>query len=972
MPEITVQFIDGSTRTFAPGTEEKLLLGRDEEQGADLQLGSPLVSREHAKIWVDGEGVLRIEQLSEINDTFINGRAITRSDPQRLSDGDEVMIKPFVLAVSRAAGNGGSSSAELANYHISVSVSEDGIGKADLSKLAAGPDAAGAPRAVASRPGLPGIPTGLATIRAPSSDETADPEVLGRAGELSEGAQGDRGRPPEMQDVPEVDPQEVLRADGHGDDSLAAPDRREDAPQADAPESKGAATVAPEAGLAVDGDVDVPEATEPDAVAAGAGPAEPDRGEHMEDGCEQRERPVERGARSELRPEAGQTSREPPVGEGAHGFQAALGGKIRGIFGRDEDVGGDDEEITKSRPVETMQPKLLVRSMLEGMTPNQPVPIWQSPATVGSSESCTVTLKDRTVSECHAELERVDLEWCVTDLHSTNGVFVNDQPIPPDEPYPLGDLDLIRFGTVEVQFVPEESHTIRVGGGRKSEVVATTNWRRRAIVGLLSVAALLIALLGVMTLARWREARALKEVEDRYDRIAALNLLGEGDSLLSLDRIQEQIVHLGGRLGELEGRAVAAGERGCDYLKSGRAAARKKVLGLCGRLMKEPKEWLMAPEAERQALFDHLPAIAASLAPIEEILGYASAIVPEAQATALKNEVAALNGRWHVVSRLRENGELVGMAYPKDEDDLKLQMQRLGLTIGDMESEDFTRDCARTGYTRMHASILDELWSRLRDFANSDSYETRGYEVLTGLFHCDLEPEHRVKKVGIAEEWFNRVARSDLRNRGIRTCEQCSIALMVFKEASVYYRERDYERMGRIPMDLGEQLPTEMLRKHCAAQVVHSGLLSREAARWGRTYAKSMKEPQLAADSLLKKLRDMNDDVGSLEAKAYLVSTSLSKRRLRCLTLAAYYAENAKEALGFAEEVSPSLSRKLRNVLEKLRPAFDRHRTGLGNPGENVAEIEKVEREFVREADPEFEYRQSRQLAAIANTEPRE
>ena len=1007
MPEITVQFPDGMTRTFTPEIEEELFFGRDVLLGADVALASPLVSRRHAKMWVDGEGELRIEHVSKVNQSLVNDEAITDSGPRLLSDGDKITIQPFVLTVNKAAGNGGSG--ESIGYHIGVSVSEGGGGRSGSLPFPAAPGVPGAPFGMV--PGLPGSPGSLATIRAPSSEDLDDSEPRAANGLVDE-AEGpspanepmDEAEAPsvvaeEVADAPVETPAEEPVAEAGPEESFARADEREvtaevgvpemaDPPPAPdlSPPAAGDLEVAetdepsvavPEAGFAED-DVAEPDADAPDEAGLRAGLVVPEGEGEPEGEYGQGGGFVGRAERSVGLGEEGQTTREPLAGVASGEDDAPVSGRFRRMaasvmsrFSGDV-TDRDDDEVTARRPVEGMQPKLVLRSALDGMTPNEQLPIYESPATVGSSGNCTITLNDRTVSDCHAELERVGLEWFVTDLQSTNGVFVNDLPIRAHEAHPISDLDLIRFGTVEVQFLPEEAHTVRVGPGeREGASQSGATWRRKAILTLLSAAALLIALLGVQVFMAWREAGALEALDEVCEQIKAVELVTSGKSgwdpsTLDLEEVGRRMLKLRGFVRELERRAPAAGESGPDRLLTGRKEASAKVTGLCKKLAEEPRRWLTSDKPQK--VFEALPVIEASLAPIEEILGHASDIVSAEEAAAWTDEVTALQHRRRVLDWLRTKHELADVAFPEDEEEFLRQMQRLRDTIESMRDDVFRAKCETAGYSRMHTSILGRLESRRRGFMNSNSYERRAYEALTGLLDRDLEPEHRERKAAIAEEWLHRVARSDLRNRGIRACEQCSMALMAFREAGACYREQDYDRMARMPTDLVERLPTEMLKEQCKAQVAYCGLLSREAARWERTYGEFTKAPQLAAASLLKKLRDIHDDVSRLEGHAYLLATSLSKRRLRRLALAAYYAEEREEALSFAQEVSPSLSRKLCSAMDLLKAAADKHRTGLESPGRGTSGIEKAEREFVREAAPDFEYRPSRRMAVITST----
>lgn len=69
-----------------------LTIGRMPE--CDLEIASPMVSREHAKLYCDHHGV-DIEDLHSTNGTFVNGRPLTGR--LRLSQGDRVSIASFAF-----------------------------------------------------------------------------------------------------------------------------------------------------------------------------------------------------------------------------------------------------------------------------------------------------------------------------------------------------------------------------------------------------------------------------------------------------------------------------------------------------------------------------------------------------------------------------------------------------------------------------------------------------------------------------------------------------------------------------------------------------------------------------------------------------------------------------------------------------------------------------------------------------------
>jgi pSer/pThr/pTyr-binding forkhead associated (FHA) protein len=75
------------------------------------------------------------------------------------------------------------------------------------------------------------------------------------------------------------------------------------------------------------------------------------------------------------------------------------------------------------------------------------IPLEGERITIGHSASNDISLpSDRTVSRIHAVLERVASRWCVRDLGSRNGTFVNGDRIWGERALRPGDE--IRIGTV--------------------------------------------------------------------------------------------------------------------------------------------------------------------------------------------------------------------------------------------------------------------------------------------------------------------------------------------------------------------------------------------------------------------------------------------------------------------------------------------------------------------------------------------
>lgn len=68
---------------------------------------------------------------------------------------------------------------------------------------------------------------------------------------------------------------------------------------------------------------------------------------------------------------------------------------------------------------------------------------------VGRLSTCDICLSDANVSRRHAEFVRMDDDWYVADLDSTNGTMVNGQPI---ERARLADGDVVEIGVTRLTY----------------------------------------------------------------------------------------------------------------------------------------------------------------------------------------------------------------------------------------------------------------------------------------------------------------------------------------------------------------------------------------------------------------------------------------------------------------------------------------------------------------------------------------
>jgi pSer/pThr/pTyr-binding forkhead associated (FHA) protein len=77
--------------------------------------------------------------------------------------------------------------------------------------------------------------------------------------------------------------------------------------------------------------------------------------------------------------------------------------------------------------------------------------------TIGRASSCAVQLEgEESVSKEHARFERRDGAWCLLDLGSTNGTFVERERLAPGAPRALGELVSVQTGSRRFAFIPRE------------------------------------------------------------------------------------------------------------------------------------------------------------------------------------------------------------------------------------------------------------------------------------------------------------------------------------------------------------------------------------------------------------------------------------------------------------------------------------------------------------------------------------
>ena len=87
-----------------------------------------------------------------------------------------------------------------------------------------------------------------------------------------------------------------------------------------------------------------------------------------------------------------------------------------------------------------------------GPMANQTLPLTDEVTTIGSVAGVNIVLADPAVSRKHAAIRKVDGNYELADLGSTNGVYVNGHKVPKKT---LEPGDIIRVGNTEAVFKRE-------------------------------------------------------------------------------------------------------------------------------------------------------------------------------------------------------------------------------------------------------------------------------------------------------------------------------------------------------------------------------------------------------------------------------------------------------------------------------------------------------------------------------------
>ncbi|HEX2637406.1 MAG TPA: FHA domain-containing protein [Gemmatimonadales bacterium] len=133
------------------------------------------------------------------------------------------------------------------------------------------------------------------------------------------------------------------------------------------------------------------------------------------------------------------TAAQPPTGAGARLSDTLHGVPQSSLAGA----------VTPTTPTAAPLASLLVRS---GTLKGRRLPVKAAVTNIGRADFNDVVIADPSVSTSHARLQRRDDVWVLSDLSSTNGTFVEGEPLTGDMALAPGMT--VRFGEVSVLFEP--------------------------------------------------------------------------------------------------------------------------------------------------------------------------------------------------------------------------------------------------------------------------------------------------------------------------------------------------------------------------------------------------------------------------------------------------------------------------------------------------------------------------------------
>ena len=568
------------------------------------------------------------------------------------------------------------------------------------------------------------------------------------------------------------------------------------------------------------------------------------------------------------------------------------------------------------------------------------IPISHVPASVGRGDDCAVILKHSSVSTSHARFQAEAGQWQIVDLKSTNGVRVNEEPIPADEPCEIKDGDMLCIGLIVTQFFLGDAAAMEASAGESRGRSVSLPGNLKLLIFAAAIAVFLFLQLIWYTIHRRAESayrsRKWKETQRQADRLPVVYLLWSSAQQLrdyATTDIEKSVVvgKIKGfppllRAEDVQGLADLFNDIPTDSalyadakkIVSGRMEAYvAKTVASVGADLKPGED-----DPAHGELFARIGDLANRFDNLEETLRLVGVRtnVSAGRIKQFEADAERLRSKWELGQKLSEAAGLCERPFPDDLDGL-----RSGRHAANERAEKMAplkTDAASLGYELPYDGTMERLRARQRELDRSLSGYESATKLLRDALRPGLAPDSRFDRLDEAEELLDDVGAPTLRDRVKRDSGACREALTAFQAAGLSYRDNEYAKM-RQALDVAVDTDDQTLHDALAAQKWAGLRVCGAAESWENEADRFREIPSLAPD-LLDGLKRKSDQLLQHEQKTHLVP-SLAKRRAAGLALVAYFADDVEAATHLAQAAGPK-------VLESLVALKDQHSQTLGWP----------------------------------------
>ncbi len=582
---------------------------------------------------------------------------------------------------------------------------------------------------------------------------------------------------------------------------------------------------------------------------------------------------------------------------------------------------------------------LILITGVEGRQPGEVIPIPTRVAIIGRLPECSIVLSHPSVSSRHARLELREGQWRVVDLESTNGVFVNEEQILPNDPREISDGDVLRIGLVALQFsLPEQARPEKAAQGPpvSVKITAAHMWGLAA-----AVVVAFLFLQSVWSAIHWRAKRAYrrrewKEVQRLVDKLPSLYLFWSNAQQLReyaiTDAAKSALVRKLNDFPDLLRpddvlQFLALYRRipeDAALYPEAQQIARRRVAGYF-------KQWIeairsdLSPErsfGEHATLLDELPSLQKRLREAEDALHHLDVrtTLQRGDMKPLERALEECRVRIQRLQTLKQAADAAALPVPRDlpalrqaQDDLQARLRRL-------ENPRAKAEFLQCGYTGLYAQTLEAVRTRRDALKRTlESYD-KARKLLREALSGKLSFEERFDRVDQAQDLLRAVAAENLRTEAAADCAACRKALTAFESAGRAYKLEDFALM-RGAFEAKFDFKDAALRRVVEAQKWGSLRVCERAKMWRSEYVQVRSMPSLAADRMAR-LQAGHEKLCQYEEEAFLLPARRSARCAR-LALVAYLNDDAPEALAFARRAGPAVWKRANLLVDEYSHAVD-------------------------------------------------